>query len=118
MWKKTLVASFENETVFFKLMVNFLACCGVLLGLDQFFIGQITHAEWCQVTCDRFAERGIREEHVAKVATSLMLVPGTRETLRKLKRSGISLFLVGTRQRRVPGLDEFAILLRAHALCA
>lgn len=84
----------------------------------QFFNGHISHAEWCQLTCERFAAKGVRKEHIADVAASLKLVPGSRKTLVQIRNSGISLFLISGSirdiVRRVLG-DLYELFDEVHA---
>jgi phosphoserine phosphatase len=62
--------------------------------VSAFVNKQITHSEWCTLTCKKFKDKGIEDQHLEHVSNSLKLVPGVEDTLRKIHRSGISLFLI------------------------
>ena len=60
----------------------------------EFSSGHITHREWCEVTCKKFAVKRLREDTLVKIGESLRLVPDTEAVLEELRRRQVSLYIV------------------------
>lgn len=60
----------------------------------QFSNGLITHEKWCQVTCQKFAERSLSEAILSKVANSIQLVDGVRELVNILEQNDIEMHIL------------------------
>lgn len=56
--------------------------------------GEITHQQWCEITCKAFRERNLCEEHVLDIARQVRLVPGVANTIIELRKRGIRLYIV------------------------
>lgn len=61
---------------------------------ERFNKNEITHAEWCKITEEKFKERHLHKETVEKIASKIHLIKGVRETLRKLSGEGIKIYIV------------------------
>jgi HAD superfamily phosphoserine phosphatase-like hydrolase len=60
----------------------------------RFQRGEFTHETWCQITCDRFKERGFRQDQLKRVAKSMSLVAGTKDTIEQLRARGVKLYVL------------------------
>jgi len=60
----------------------------------RFQHGEFTHQHWCDLTAKAFKAGGLKRRHLAKVASSLSLVPGTAETIAALRRRNVSLYIL------------------------
>jgi phosphoserine phosphatase len=59
----------------------------------MFSKGEISHENWCNITCEKFQERGITENHLNEVSEDIVLLDGVKDVLDLLKRKGIKLYL-------------------------
>jgi len=69
--------------------------------LRQFADKKITHKEWCNITCEKFRERGLSADQVKRVAEKVELVPGTAETIKRLREEGVALYILSGSVRQV-----------------
>ena len=60
----------------------------------RFMSNEITHQEWCNLTCDEFRKAGFNYDALIKLAKNIKLIDGLEETLKKLKDNGFQLFVV------------------------
>ena len=76
--------------------------CGYDTSRDSYFAmlykmflsSQITHQEWCDLTCYEFRKAGFNYDSLISLAKNLKLIGGIDETLRLLKEQGFHLFIV------------------------
>lgn len=66
--------------------------CGLLA--NRYFRKEITHSEWCQLTLEKFKERKLTYDMVAKVAASISLIPDLDECLSEMSQLGIPSYIV------------------------
>jgi HAD superfamily phosphoserine phosphatase-like hydrolase len=69
--------------------------------LRQFSDKKISHKKWCDLTCEKFRERGLTSDQVLHIAEQVKLVPGTAETIRILREEGIALYILSGSIRQV-----------------
>ena len=55
---------------------------------------EISHAEWCKITEEKFKERNLHKETVEKIASKIHLIKGVRNTLKRLSDEGIKIYIV------------------------
>lgn len=55
---------------------------------------EITHAEWCKLTEEKFCKRNLHREDVDKLATKIRLLKGVRATFQELQRRDIKIYIV------------------------
>jgi HAD superfamily phosphoserine phosphatase-like hydrolase len=60
----------------------------------RFQKGEFSHEVWCEMTLKKFKERGFRHGQLKRIAKSISLVPGTRETVEQLKAKGVKLYIL------------------------
>lgn len=60
----------------------------------QYTNGEISHAQWCEITCQKFRERGLKENQLREIAKSIELLPGSVDTLNKLRKNNIKIYLL------------------------
>lgn len=68
---------------------------------DEFTSKKITHEEWCRITADKFALRGLTQDHLSKIADSMPLVPGVADTLEELRSRDIRLYILSGSIRHI-----------------
>jgi HAD superfamily phosphoserine phosphatase-like hydrolase len=73
--------------------------CALLHG--RFRKKEFNHEKWCNITRDRFREKGLNESHLAMIANRIELVKGTAETIMELKRRGIKLYILSGSIRQI-----------------
>ena len=56
--------------------------------------GEISHAEWCRITEERFREKGLNVDTISLVASGMKLLNGCEETFKTLKEHNIRLCIV------------------------
>jgi phosphoserine phosphatase len=66
--------------------------CGLLA--NQFYLGEITHPEWCRITLERFRARQLNYDAVISVATGLELIQDFEECMEELQRLSVPTYLV------------------------
>lgn len=59
-----------------------------------FLENKITYEEWSQLTCKFFKLKGMSENHLKQVARDIEMIKGIDETLKILKKHGISINIV------------------------
>lgn len=62
--------------------------------IKMFLNKEITHEEWCELTCKKFQERNFKLAGLREIAKNIVLVEGLNETLQNLKDNGYSLNIV------------------------
>ncbi len=55
---------------------------------------EFKHQHWCDLTCQKFREKEFSEEHLKRIAKSISLLKGTRETILELQKRGIKLYIL------------------------
>ena len=55
---------------------------------------EITHAEWCKLTEEKFRERNLHRKTVENLASKIKLMKGTEETFRELQMRDIKIYIV------------------------
>lgn len=60
----------------------------------QFSNGLISHEKWCQITSDKFKERGITENTLTQVASTIELVDGVLELVEILEKNDIEFHIL------------------------
>jgi phosphoserine phosphatase len=60
-----------------------------------------THQEWCDITAKKFKERNFSEKHLKRIARNTTLVKGTAETITRLKKSGVSVYILSGSIRQI-----------------
>lgn len=55
---------------------------------------EISHAEWCKITEEKFKERNLHKADVEKIASKIHLIKGVRKTLSKISNEGIKIYIV------------------------
>lgn len=60
----------------------------------KFMDGTITHQEWCDLTCQAFAKRGMNKQILKELASNIKLLPEVRETFQILKENGFEIFIL------------------------
>jgi len=59
------------------------------------------HEEWCQKTFVKFKAANLKAEQLDRIAGSISLIKGARETIQKLRERGIRLYIVSGSIQRV-----------------
>ncbi|GHU68009.1 hypothetical protein FACS189413_03930 [Bacteroidia bacterium] len=54
---------------------------------------EISHKEWCNITCDKFKNREMTKNVLKEIASEMILIKGCIPTLKKLKNEGIYLYV-------------------------
>ncbi len=54
----------------------------------------ITHADWCQRTCEAFRARNISETTLSRVSSQIKVIPGVAELLLLLQQNGIEMHIL------------------------
>jgi HAD superfamily phosphoserine phosphatase-like hydrolase len=62
--------------------------------LSQFKQGDISHEQWCQITCERFRKRGLTRTMLTDISRSVTLIPGVKETFKALFERKIKIYIV------------------------
>ncbi len=60
----------------------------------EFVKGNISHEEWCDLTCEKFKAKGLTEESFLKRAKNIELMDGAKDTFKRLFDEGYSLHIV------------------------
>lgn len=60
----------------------------------MFISKQITHQEWCDLTCAEFKKANFKQSLLSDLSSDIKLIEGLEETLEALKSSGYSLHVV------------------------
>jgi HAD superfamily phosphoserine phosphatase-like hydrolase len=60
----------------------------------RYMHGEFTHERWCQITEEAFKKRGFNERQLKRIARETHLIRGAAETIRKLKQSGLRVYIV------------------------
>ena len=60
----------------------------------QFIEKKITHQEWCNITCEKFMNRGMTIKHLENVASKMNLMKNTKRLFAELDKQKIDLFIV------------------------
>lgn len=76
--------------------------CGYDTGAESYFAmlyrmflsKQISHQEWCDLTCEKFKEADFDFDALNRISKEMKLIDGLEETLIKLKRNGFKLFII------------------------
>ena len=55
---------------------------------------EITHAEWCKLTEEKFRERNLHRKTVENLASKIKLMQGTEETFQELQKRDIKIYIV------------------------
>lgn len=55
---------------------------------------EISHAEWCKLTEEKFCERNLHKNTVENLALKIKLMKGTRNTFRELQKRDIKIYIV------------------------
>lgn len=55
---------------------------------------EISHAEWCKLTEEKFRERNLHRNTVENIASKIKLMKGTRKTFRELQKRDIKIYIV------------------------
>lgn len=55
---------------------------------------EISHAEWCKITEEKFKERNLHKEDLEKIASKIHLIKGIRKTFINLSNEGIKIYIV------------------------
>lgn len=55
---------------------------------------EISHAEWCKLTEEKFRERNLHRKTVENLASKIKLMKGTRKTFRELQKRDIKIYIV------------------------
>lgn len=76
----------------------------------RFWNKEITHPEWCDLTLERFRERGLTEDTLRAVADEIELAPGAEHLINELHKNDIELHLLS-------GSIEEVIRHRLGKLC-
>lgn len=66
--------------------------CGLLA--NRFYLGEITHPEWCRITLEKFKARRLNYDEVISVAVGVELIQGFDECMTEFKRLGVPTYLV------------------------
>src|SRR5438132_1571265 len=66
--------------------------CGLLA--NRFYMGEITHSEWCRITLEEFKARELNYDAVIRVARGLQLIQDFDECMEELQRLSIPTYLV------------------------
>ena len=60
----------------------------------KFMEKKITHQEWCDLTCEAFAKRGMNRELLKSLSSNIRLISGVKETFKALKENGFEIFVL------------------------
>lgn len=60
---------------------------------DRFSQNEFSHQKWCDITCERFQEKGFTRRTLNEIASEIPLIEGVIPTLKKLKEHNIHLFI-------------------------
>ncbi|MDR0982039.1 MAG: HAD hydrolase-like protein [Culturomica sp.] len=60
---------------------------------QKFSNNEISHSKWCKITCKKFIEKEMGINVLREIASEMILINGCFPTLRKLKNSGIHLYI-------------------------
>lgn len=60
----------------------------------KFDRNEISHAEWCQLTEEKFKERSLHRETVEQIVAKMHLLKGVRRTFRELRKRDIKIYIV------------------------
>ena len=60
----------------------------------KFMSKEITHQQWCDLTCDEFKKANFNFKALIGLARQIKLVEGLEETLKHLKENGYHLFII------------------------
>jgi len=60
----------------------------------QFMTKDITHQQWCDLTCDAFCEKDMKKSDLINVAKQVDLINGAEDTFKILKEKGYSLNII------------------------
>jgi phosphoserine phosphatase len=66
--------------------------CGLLA--QQFFTGQITHSQWCQLTLEKFKSRNLSRDAVIAVGEGMELIEDFDECMKEIQRLGVPMYIV------------------------
>lgn len=61
---------------------------------QEFVDKKITHKQWCDLTCEAFAEKGMNRQILKDIAGNVKLLDGVLKTFIKLKHLGFQIFIV------------------------
>ena len=61
---------------------------------NRFMTNQITHQQWCDLTCEEFRKVGFDYNSLMNIADEIKMIDGIEETLKKLKENGYHLFII------------------------
>jgi len=67
----------------------------------QFIAGNITHQQWCDLTCKRLREHGFTKETMKDIISGVQPVAGLAEALSALHKQGTSLHIVSGSVREI-----------------
>jgi HAD superfamily phosphoserine phosphatase-like hydrolase len=67
----------------------------------QYSEGKLSHSQWCDITRDKFRQKGLRESQLLDVAKTIELIPGCREVLNLLQSHNIKLYIVSGSIRQI-----------------
>jgi HAD superfamily phosphoserine phosphatase-like hydrolase len=54
----------------------------------------ISHQRWCDITCKELRAKGFSRRHLEEITKNVQLLPGTAETIEKIKSRGINLYIL------------------------
>jgi HAD superfamily phosphoserine phosphatase-like hydrolase len=60
----------------------------------QFRQKLFSHQKWCDITSDKFRAKGFNKEALRRLALQIQLLPGTAETIIKLRNNGVRLYIL------------------------
>ena len=61
---------------------------------NDFMDNQITHQEWCDLTCEALIEKGMNLDILNQLVKDIKLINGATETFEDLKKRGYSLHII------------------------
>ncbi len=61
---------------------------------DRFMRKEFSHQEWCDITTNKFKERSFSDRGLKRIARNTTLVKGTAETIKRLKSSGVRMYIL------------------------
>jgi HAD superfamily phosphoserine phosphatase-like hydrolase len=90
----TLTEPRSGETTWEKIWLDLgygLEECGELH--QKFSRAEISHKTWCNLTAEKFKDKGLTKNQLIKISKSIKLISGVEETLKELNNSGVSLYI-------------------------
>lgn len=61
---------------------------------QRFNNGEITHKKWCEITSERFREKGLNRKQVESLGKTMRPLDGVNETFKELSSNGIKIYIV------------------------